>query len=408
MKHDGKEIFDHAEGHTFSRNLGTVGEFSYRYKCFENTKVHDKHCNHSGWDGFSVFNYKLNKKQKQRVCCRTSSNDYPTLATYCDKTNHRCQAVIIDGDEVLLTKPVDIQDTEFRGWFTLVKNYFPSELLFSDGLLKTDLVQGYSLAIMLGFEKMAHQFSINCEFRDDCGIIMKTRSYSMNHLHYKSAGEITGEVVISSKEGTDSPIPVKGEDCGTEIDLIRVDDIVIDFPGTHNKTMVKEVKSWMLKNDRCACKHRHQNPGYGETKTTNTVEFICERDQKTHEFTFAKPFTDKKFEFLMTNDLYAIQENSPVKRLVWKDRKFSWETVRMETPSLDIIRCDQIDPFYYDNSTIIDQIPFNLIGCLVEKNGKRKLAVYETKIINDEEDMSIAENSPTLPLDLSLVFLTKM
>ena len=230
MKDDGKEIYGHEESHTFSRNVGTVGEFSYRYKCFENTEVDDEHCNHSGWDGLSYY-YEFTEKQKNRVCCRTSSNDYATLATYCDDTNHRCRAVVIDGDEILLTQPVDVQDTEFRGWFTVVKNYFPSELLFSDGLLKTDLVQGYSLAIMLGFEKMAHQFSINCEFRDECSIVTKTRNHSMNHLHSKLAGEITGEVVIFPEVGDNSTEPVRGEDCGTEIDSIKVDNLFINFPG---------------------------------------------------------------------------------------------------------------------------------------------------------------------------------
>jgi len=393
LKDDGKEIWGHEEGHTFSRNVGTVGEFSFRYKCpSTDSIVDDKNCHHSGWDGMlESYGDRFTEKQQNRVCCKTSSNDYATLATYCgDKNNHQCRAIIIDGDEVLVAQPVDVQDTEFRGLFTVVKNYFPSELLFSDGLLKTDLVQGYSLSIMLGFEKMAHQFSINCDFRDDCTIVTKTRNYAMSHLDSKSAGRITGEHVTNL-----NITKTHGEDCGAKIDSFEVDGMKIKFPGTNN-TMLNEVKKWMLDGDRCTCNHDYQLDDYYSDDNTNHERFTCKRDPQKHEFKFEKPFPDSKFDFVMTNDLYAVQQNRPVKRLAWKNETPSWKKVKidgLERPNIhvNVIRCNQIDPFYSETE-IVNRTLFNLIGCLLENDGKLELTVYKTRISNNEvEWISIAE-----------------
>jgi len=167
----------------------------------------------------------------------------------------------------------------------------------------------------------------------------------------------------------------KGASIEITLDTVELDNIVTDE--THN-AMWNEVMDWMMKDERCYCKYRPADEG----RKLRGIKFTCDQEKTKHNFKMKKPFSKPKFTFFMTNDLYAVQKNSPVKRLEWIDNEPDWKKVEIvgndETEN-SIITCNQVEPFYTAPG-IVERAPFNLIGCLEKSSELYRLVVYKTEM----------------------------
>ena len=333
-----------------------------------------------------------------QVEIRTSSNDYSTFATYCDKSNNLCRGVIIQGDgdhkKIIVTKLYTLNSSEFRGMHNVFNNFVPSESFFSDGILNTGLVDGYSLALLLGLKHIANQFSINCEISsDECSILTKTKDFAQKK--HKLGGPVwefenlpDSDVFLAGHPTCKSLLRNKTECYKVGVEKFKInrevpleDEISIN---TRDMTKIVMINDWMMENDRCSCAYKHLT---SYNFTLRGIEFHCDVENTQHEFKMNRPFSEQKFSFFMTNDLYAIQKNSPVKRLEWQDNKLDWKTVKIDDgkdSKSSIISCNQVEPFYNPSSEINDHAPFNLIGCLEKHLEIYRLVVYKTEIITQQ------------------------
>ena len=123
-----------------------------------------------------------------------------------------------------------------------------------------------------------------------------------------------------------------------------------------------------------------------EIEWVGGITFNCDREQTKHDFRVERPFSDSDISFFMTNDLYAVQKNGPVKRLEWIDNNPDWTSVKIDnSQSIEkrFISCNQVEPFYAAPLGVVEHAPFNLVGCLEKSLESYQLVVYKTEIANE-------------------------